>query len=253
MSGRRGRGKRGGGGQLSQSKQLLKRSAQEAGLDSDRQRLSMQDIVRPALFPDFRWLVAGGRQSYLIDDAVKEESNGDDDAKVIPVGHKPGSMYPSIIPKQRQLFQVWQQSPLHIQPLPEIDIARYGRPVMSTAPDQAVLLSLRSSVAMSSEAAKEDNGNTMNKLATDERYFPAELLSTQRQLQSAHKARNPSKKTLTALLEDESEPAEGEDYVEVEEEQIIDEEEDEDDVADYTRDYYNTDDESGSDEGEATF
>ena len=62
MSRRGGGGGRGRGGSnkstLSSSKELLKRSAFEAGLD-DRHIKVLSDITRPPLFPDFLWKSTG--------------------------------------------------------------------------------------------------------------------------------------------------------------------------------------------------
>ena len=235
MSGR-GRGRGRGSGPISQSKLLLKRSAQEAGLDTDRQMISLQEIIRPSLFPDFQWH-SSGKPNRHHDDTDNSNNLVKIEEEPIHLIKRPATVV-ATIQKQRQMMEAFQKSSHCVIQTACVDVARYGKQTRSTAPDQAVLLSLG------------------ERLATDERYIVPELQSTQKQLQSARRAQNPQKKTLTALLEEENEEEEEDVQSVVEEEKEEEEEEEEDELAveeedaeeednaDYTRDYYNTDDES---------
>ena len=246
MSGRgRGRGR----GSISQSKLLLKRSAQEAGLDNDRQMVSLQEIIRPSLFPDFHWHSSGRKNLPSDQEAsmVKIEEGEQSKKTEVNIVKRPAN-HVAIIQKQRQMIEAFSKTAHQVRETKNVDVARYGKQTIATAPDQAVLLSMKASEGESSQ----------NKLATDERYFPAELLSTLKQLQSARRAQNPEKKTLTALLEDEEDNvilSDNEDDEEEDDEDLpAPEELEADDIEDYTTNYYNTDDESdGAGDAEATF
>jgi hypothetical protein len=301
MSGRGGgRGGGRGSGPMSQSKLLLQRSAQEAGLDNDRQMISLQEIIRPSLFSDFTWHSSGQRWDGTEQkpdeqqSSQNHENNNNTDPTTVAVKveepepvhivKRPASVV-VMIQKQRQLWESFSKSSHNVRHCPDVDVARYGKQTVSTAPDQAVLLSMTAGTSSTStnhqpgEDHPKDDDNTSgtgirtlsfmeqqqqsnSKLATDERYFPAELLSTQKQLQSAQKARNPERKTLTALLEDMSKNEDNdEEAKENEDDEEFPEAEEEleaDDIEDYTMNYFDSDDDDGSDGGdngggEATF
>lgn len=281
MSGRgRGGGIGGAGGgattAASQSKLLLKRSAQEAGLDTDRQLLSLQEIIRPSLYPDFVWNSNGSATASATSTLTPnggttkiQGGHNEDDGMTIKTeeatdhastttaaatsltttsAQAPGNAFNvtkrpatvvAMIQKQRQLWEQFQKSCHNVKINQDVDIVRYGKQTVSTAPDQAILLSLAgntvvtddgvaagaamattggigestpvsagSTAAVAVEAPTTGGGiivgstgmTRQSRLATDERYFPLELLSTQQQLNSAQRAQNPEKKTLTALL-----------------------------------------------------
>jgi hypothetical protein len=290
---------------MSQSKLLLQRSAQEAGLDNDRQMISLQEIIRPSLFSDFTWHSSGQPWTSADNDKLElqpdeqpsssqTENNNNDSTAVVKVEEpepvhivKRPACVVVMIKKQRQLWEAFSKSSHNVRHCPDVDVARYGKQTVSTAPDQAVLLSMTAGTTSSSTnhqpggtnppqqddtdsspgrpvvsfMEQQQQSNSNSKLATDERFFPAELLSTQKQLQSAQKARNPEKKTLTALLEDMNKMEDNDEEKENEDDDEFPEAEEEleaDDIEDYTMNYFDTDDEEGSDGGdngggEATF
>ena len=264
---------------MAHSKLLLKRSAQEAGLDNDREMMSIQEIVRPPLYPDILWQSSGNQNESTHPASsnpfvkMEEESEETAQAKEIVIAKRPASVV-SMIQKQRQLFEALNKSSHFVQQNPMTDVARYGQQTVRTAPDQNVLLSMSGhqginpmnshdlyereaevpSVVTSMTVVRQ---TVYSKLATDERYFPAELLSTRKQLESAREARNPQRKTLTDLLAEEEKTRATEDQLQEEDEEGIGEEledMDEDEVEDYTTNYYDSEDDVSVDgDGEATF
>ncbi|GAX16932.1 hypothetical protein FisN_5Hh309 [Fistulifera solaris] len=277
MSGRgRGRGRGRGSGPLSQSKLLLKRSAQEAGLDNDREMMSIQEIVRPSLYPDILWQSSGNDAAHPTSSnpfVIKEEETEESgQAQQIVIAKRPATVV-SMIQKQRQLFEALNKSSHFVQQNPMTDVARYGQQTIRTAPDQNVLLSMSGHQGINPMSSNELNENetevpvtitsasierqkVYSKLATDERYFPAELLSTRKQLESAREARNPQRKTLTDLLAEEEKIQATEEQLQEEDEEIGEELEDmdEEEVEDYTTNYYDSDNDVSVDgDGEATF
>jgi hypothetical protein len=260
---------------LSHSKLLLKRSAQEAGLDNDREMMSIQEIVRPSLYPDILWQSSGNDAAHPTSSnpfVIKEEADESGQAQQIVIAKRPASVV-SMIQKQRQLFEALNKSSHFVQQNPMTDVARYGQQTIRTAPDQNVLLSMsghqginpmstndlyenETEVPVTITSASIERQKVYSKLATDERYFPAELLSTRKQLESAREARNPQRKTLTDLLAEEEKIQATEEQLQEEDEEIGEELEDmdEEEVEDYTTNYYDSDNDVSVDgDGEATF
>lgn len=264
---------------MSQSKLLLRRSAQEAGLDNDREMMSIQEIVRPSLYPDIMWQSSGNQKDAVHPTSsnpfvkMEEESETPNQTQEIVIAKRPASVV-SMIQKQRQLFEALNKSSHFVQQNPMTDVARYGQQTVRTAPDQNVLLSMSGHQGITpinndeheseAEAPPVITSGSLNhqkvysKLATDERYFPAELLSTRKQLESAREARNPQRKTLTDLLEEEEKTQDTDDPLQEEDEEGGGEElEDleEEEVEDYTTNYYDSEGDAsdGDGDGEATF
>jgi hypothetical protein len=286
MSGR-GRDRRGGKAKVSVSREFLKRSAAEAGLD-DRHLRVLTDITHPTLFGDFLWHSEGGywdeqdeQQSQAISqlqqqskqakpkmsDAIKPEDPTSSGVSVA-TGNKSsqsskrstGTIY--WMNRQRELTTRMQASTHHIRsdgggsgdPLsllyPQYAAGSFNPTNSSQTPDRIFLTSL-------------------SKLGSDERYFPMELLAPHKLTQQrSSMARSTSSggnegdalvRTTTDMGgdipdagEENANKTNEEEGEEEEAEQFNIEEEEEGE--DYTTNYYNTDDESeGGDGGEPTF
>lgn len=247
MSKRGGRG--GGAPKLSVSKELLKRSAAEAGLD-DRHLKVLTDITRPPLFPDFLWLSTG--KYWDPDDKPTQQTT-----ELVTTKRPAGTI--SLMNKQRELTARMQAGPHYVRPTAVIDVVRYSsrsNNKLHMAPDAIVT---------------ESMGKTNTKLATDSRYFPAELLHPQKTkavdavvVRKATAITDAVVVKLEELASKESSTVgggtaasaagglQGDDDDGLPAELPPEEEED---GEDYTTNYYNTDDDEGSDgdDGEPTF
>ena len=189
---RRGGGGRGRGGSKSTSnatKELLKRSASEAGLD-DRHVKVLSDITRPPLFPDFLWKSSG---NYWNEEEEIDSSNNNINGLGLQPQQQqpmkseapsPAAVTPRKLPavmastndKQREMNRRFQNAPFYIRPGVHVDIVRYSDRVernkgKATTPDVAVLASI---------AIASSNGhgmkNTAAIAAAYKSYFPEELL-----------------------------------------------------------------------------
>jgi hypothetical protein len=211
MSGKRGGRGGGGASKLSVSKELLKRSAAEAGLD-DRHLKVLSDITRPPLFPDFYWHSAGKyweQQAASVEDEGVGATDGGSSSfarKQRPHSIKSEASQPSPQPlqqiqrpasvialmnKQRELFARMQNGPYGIRPTPVMDVVRYNRrrnneTASSSAqhshhPDVRVLASLTCATTTTTSSSSNSSAlgtstMMMRPLGSDVRYFPAELL-----------------------------------------------------------------------------
>jgi hypothetical protein len=238
MSGGRGGGGGRGRGRAppTGARLMLQRSAQEAGLDGSNLR-SLQDITKPQLFPDYNWHSSG----QLLGDAPPESTQAQK--------RSPSTIY--LINKSREMHHRFQTSPHYVRPTQEVDVVRYGKRPRPVEPDVAVL---------------ED----MGKKVAQAKYLPPELLQktgiallSMKEL-NASDSLGPSKVlTLEELATQELErrrreaaTAEGEDGDGDENsDDAQEQDEEEEEVADYTTNYYESEDESdgGGDGGEATF
>lgn len=239
MSGR-GRG-RGRGGPQSASRQLLQRSAQEAGLDGNNLR-SLQDITKPQLFPDYEFH-SQGHVGFA--DAPPEQQQQNQKRS-----NQKRSSSVFLINKSREVLSRFQLSPYYIRPTQESDIERHNRVTRPVEPDVSVL-------------------DHLGKLA-DSDYFPEEFQLMQgvvrkrsaSEIDASGAGEGDDNKSLSLEelakreLKRRQENMEGEqeedgNLSEVEEP----EDEEEDEVADYTTNYYASDDESDGGGGgdEATF
>jgi len=234
MSGRgRGRG-RGRGAPPSGAKLLLMRSAQESGLGENNLN-SLADITRPALFPDLNW-------------------NYFDDADAVQRSRQASTVY--LINKGREIDHRIQTSSHWVRPSQtQVDVVRYksdkkNHHSSQTPPDVAVLDQMGKNLAM------------------DDTYIPAELVSSKRvasrkrPLSSDINASSaPKTGTLDALEQKERQRR----IEEARQANVLEEDlegqysdappdEEEDEVEDYTTNYYESEDESDGGEGaEATY
>jgi hypothetical protein len=112
---------------------------------------SLEDITRPALFPDYEWHSDGGRQ-------VAENLSADTKPPTANSSHtiKPNKQRQAshvyLINKGRELHERFQQSACHLQALQEVDVARYSSSSSSSShgsnkrpkhsPDEAVVTGL---------------------------------------------------------------------------------------------------------------
>jgi hypothetical protein len=203
MSGKRGgRGGFGGASKLSVSKELLKRSAAEAGLD-DRHLKVLSDITRPPLFPDFYWHSAGKywEAANVEDEVVEAVADGGSSSfarkqrhphsiksesaaspQPLQQAQRPASVI-ALMNKQRELFARMQNGPYGIRPTPVMDVVRFNRrrnnetANHSHHPDVRVLASLSCAASKHGSSSVLDTTATMTRpLGSDARYFPAELL-----------------------------------------------------------------------------
>ena len=201
---RRGGGGRGRGGSkstLSSSKELLKRSASEAGLD-DRHVKVLSDITRPPLFPDFLWKSAG---HYWNEEDVPEKGNHDNmhhqqpiktetslPSRGVVTGNKlPASMI-SMINKQRELTKRFQNSSYYIRPGTIVDIVRYSDRADSNKNHTQPQSTAHATVLASLGACTTNTSAKYIPTTDDSKYFPEELL--------------PIKKTNLKLHNDHSSP-----------------------------------------------
>jgi hypothetical protein len=206
-----------GGRKPSVAKELLKRSAAEAGLDSSA---ALEDITKPKLYPDFLWCSDGtGWDGETTTTTTTTAAAAAEASKLQPSTVK-------LMNKQRELSARFQAvyKDLHetavMPPLP---------------PDEVLLQSF---------------SKTNRKLVEDTRYFPEDLVASKK-VKAAAKAKKAS--VLTKLEELESKekktivPDPAKSGVEEEEDDLdpLSEEEEEDLEADldYTKDYYGSEDE----------
>ena len=235
MSGR-GRG-RGRGRPPSGAKLLLMRSAQESGL-GDHNLSSLNDITKPALFPDLDW-------NYQ--DATTDSS---------PAAKSRQSSTVYLINKGREIDHRIQTSSHWVRPSQtQVDVVRY----------QSEKKSHRTLQLPSDHAIIEQMGKN---LATDEDYVPQELVPSAKRRKRAPEgdAANEDGTTQKPTLDD----LEKQEVLKKREEagkaNVLEEEggegsdaappdESEEEGEDYVRDYYESEGESdgGGDDAEATF
>jgi hypothetical protein len=287
MSGR-GRGRRGGKAKVSVSREFLKRSAAEAGLD-DRHLRVLTDITHPTLFADFLWHSEGGywdedehqqqqQRNHLppkletTTDVIKpEDPTSSSSVSVAAAGNSKSSQSSKRsagtiywMNRQRELTTRMQASthyircgddPFSLLALNQQPYSAFTNSTCSRTPDREFLTSL-------------------SKLGSDERYFPMELLAPHKLAQQKTSlARTTSSSGGTdgdVLVRTTTDmgvgggdiPDAGEENNKTNEEEGEGEEEEaeqfnieeEEEGEDYTTNYYNTDDESdGGDGGEPTF
>jgi len=261
MSGRgRGRGKytppTGG-------RAFLMRSAEECGLDSRNLR-SLQDITRPALFPDIKLHSSGDNRLLRILEQKRAEENAKAEAAGQPMqledeetkelnGVKRSAQALFLITKGREIHHRIQNSVFYVRPTKDVpDVIRYSD---STKPPPQVDASAVLSNCL--------GGRKKTKLGT---YVPDELVAGQRQLTGtslsqnieagiqAGKAVNFSDLEAKERNRKRMGSLDGGDPDNEGDEEIIEEEGEEDDGEDYGKDHYESEgDDSGGDDGEPTF
>lgn len=201
---------------------MLKRSAQEAGFD-DRNLNALSDITRPQLYPPFRFHSSGKSFVETVD---------------TPVTTKRTVSQVYNVRKQRELSEQFIKSPFHVQPFLNVDIYRYGQKKRGTPLDVAVL---------------ERIGK---KVATDPRYCPPELVSDGSIWNSKDNDDGDEDQLLHSspapdVVTNPTSAPPGEEDNEIDHPK---EPEEEEEVEDYTTNYYDSADEDSFNEaGEATF
>ena len=242
MSGR-GRGRGRGYTPPTGAKLFLMRSAEECGLDSRNLR-SLQDIIRPSLFPEIV-LHSSGDQKRLLEEARKGDQEKEDGNERKPIaGVKRTATTVFLISKGREIQHRMQNSVFHVRPTKDVpDVIRHSD---STRPPPLIDASAVLSNCL--------GGRTRT---ASGRFIPEELVSGQRQGvfgfggASSEYAdattdnldlENKTKKSGEEEDDDEVENVENEDDEEQEEEE------------DYQKNYYaSEDDESDGGDGEPTF
>ncbi|KAL3939065.1 MAG: hypothetical protein SGBAC_006148 [Bacillariaceae sp.] len=226
MSGRgRGRG-RGRGAPPSGARLLLQRSAQEAGLGSSSLK-TIQDITKPALFPDYEWHSSGRQlnQPPIITNSRAEQQ-------------KAASMN-FLIRKSRDIQHRFQNSPSFVRPTQEVDINRYGKRQRPMEPD----------VYFISQIGR----------VADPLYFPPELFTKDMVFGGDDDGVATKKMTLEEMAQNEltqrrqaaaNKEEDGDGDAEMEDD-LNNQEEDngEEEVDDYITNYYASDDEESADGG----
>jgi hypothetical protein len=196
---RRGGGRGGrGGGKPSLTKELLKRSAADAGLD-DRHVKVLDDITKPLLFPDFLWRSTGRYwdEKEAVDDRNSSSSPTVSLQQQLPVPTKRPTTVVHTIEKQRELMQRFQQSAQCIAISSSSSSSTGGKFGIGAAASSVPLDVIRYRTRHKPRFAAPDAaylatlGKTNTKLAGDERYFPAELI------RPAHTATNTSSSSWT--------------------------------------------------------
>ena len=235
MSGRGGRGRGGRGGRgrgasaaATASRELMQRSAAEAGLD-DRHVKVLTDITHPPLFPDFLWHSQGGhwQQSQqqlrgqqrgiktnnpqplqqqqqplgLVKSEPGEEdtsNNDNDEAKpqsdlaLALIQRSTGMVY--LMNKQREMAAAFAQSAYYVPPTAPPDVTRYRSSSSHSIGSSSLWTSSlqqqqqRRTLVTPDVALRQNWSSNNRKLATDERYFPTELFL------QASSSTNPAKK-----------------------------------------------------------
>ena len=221
MSRRGGRG----GRKSSASKELSQRAASEAGIKESA--ATLESITRPELYPDFLW---------------RSDVSGtwnEDDPYVPKAKRSHATSTVRLMNKRTELSQRFQSMYGHLH-------QNYDGSPGTVPPDQFILQSL---------------SKTNQKLATDTRYFPADLIVEDKASTKSVKKKRSS--AVVAKLEEleskerrSGRPKVPEDEEEEELEDIVEEEEDKEEEAmdlDYTKDYYDTSENEGDAEDEATF
>lgn len=220
MSGGRGRG-RGGFKPPTGAQLLMQRSAQESGLDEKNLR-SLQDLTRPALFPDLLWHSSG--------QVFKAE---DESQVMVPTKLTQSAIY--LIRKGRDIQHRMQTSPFYLRPAQEVDVIRYRK-----RPRQQL------------EASDKNVIEHLGKVATC-RFVPDELLQPSIRAAAALAEAQRRNALLDDPIDIKGEPGEGGESEEEDMDGLEAPDEEEDDVEDYTTNYYASDDESDGGDDEPTF
>jgi hypothetical protein len=204
-----------GGRKPSVAKELLKRSAAEAGVDNS---VALEDITKPKLYPDFLWFSDGTYWDGQTPATTPTATGAADVTKRQP----PGAV--KLMNKQRELSARFQAV---YRDLHETEV------MGPVPPDEALLQSF---------------SKTNRKLVEDTRYFPEDLVASKK-VKAAAKAKKASVLVKLEQLENKEEtevPDTTKSGLEEEEddlEPLSEEEEDLEADLDYTKDYYGSEDE----------
>uniref|UniRef100_A0A7S3DUA9 DNA-directed RNA polymerase III subunit n=1 Tax=Entomoneis paludosa TaxID=265537 RepID=A0A7S3DUA9_9STRA len=191
MSGRgRGRG-RGRGAPLSQSKLLLKRSAQEAGLDEQH---AVLELSRPSNYGDFLWHSSGRPMTEEDLAALAEESSGSETNTVKLQMTKRSATTKNLVVKQRYFMEHFAASVFHVKVNQNVDIARYNDAEEDGDPTFGTNGSNGSNTSNTTTSRTKPAPDTLvlqamgSTLAQDERYVPAELGPNRANVEAAKRA-----------------------------------------------------------------
>ncbi len=254
MSGRgRGRGKytppTGG-------KAFLMRSAEECGLDSRNLR-SLQDITKPALFPDMKLHSAGDNRMLRLlerqeeEERIKMEENGGggtaQESKPKPLsGVKRSQQTVFLMTKGREIHQRIQSSVFYVRPTKDVpDVVRYSD-VMKAPPQ----------IDASAVLSNCLGGRKRTKMGL---YVPEELVSGQRvNISGGHESSARNDVNLADLEANERQQnryGQQVDEGDGDQDDVLGEvDEGEESDGEYGKDYYDSnDDDDGGDDGEPTF
>jgi hypothetical protein len=218
---------------------LLQRSAEEAGLDAGNLR-GLQDITKPRLFPDFEWH-SSGRIGHEQPPTPVPPSQ-----QPVPSKRAKESMV-YLINKGREMQQWFQESPFYVRPSQEVDVARYNKRPRPLEPDAHVAAFVGKTADpryIPTDLLQDKASKTVVNDVDGDEGLPKRVLTLEELAAEEQRKKNISK---TAGEEGEDQDGELSDTQELEEE-------DEEEVADYTQDYYASDDESNGSVGdEAVF
>lgn len=267
----------------------MKRSAAEAGLD-DRHLKVLTDITRPPLFPDFLWHSTTSKYwndpaatSATGDDPHPQASSESNTTGVTVIKRSAATI--GVMNKQREMTARMQAGPHYVRPTAVIDVVRYSNRNNSNGGNIGGSNNsggggsnntlngkyINNNPAQPDAIVAASMGKTNRKLATDPRYFPAELLvllllPQKKKAAVVRKSATTAAAACAVVKLEELANKEGGAAVGGEASAVPPGDDDEDDVLleappeeeedgeDYTTNYYNTDDEdSGGDDGEPTF
>lgn len=223
MSGRgRGRG-RGGYKPPTGAQLFLQRSAQESGLD-ERNLRSLQDLTRPVLFPDYHWHSSGKTWRGTDEEVVQE---------IVATKRTQSQIY--LIRKSREIQHRMHTSPYFLQAAQETDVARYRKK--------------RATAAQPCDKIVREH---IGRVVATPAYIPEELLAPKQRASATGKPHvilyNEDGIEIKGVPGGEGEEEEDGEHI------SIAQEEDEDEVEDYAKDYYASEEESdGGGDGEPTF
>jgi len=224
---------------MSQSKLLLQRSAQEAGLDEQN---AVLDLTRQRLYGEFTWHSSGRPQNEADALAALEGA-------AIPLQiTKRSATTTNLVIKQRYFMEQFAASPFHVKVNQSVDVVRYStreqQLQQSKEPDLLVLEAIG------------------KKLANDERHIPTELGPKRTAAAEAAKKLRAKKvrKNKAAKWDDlekrekmgdlgEGKTGEEEEEEEDDGEPIEAEDPGEEEGDDYIQDHYASDDEGGGADG----
>lgn len=241
MASRGGRGGRGGGYKPPTGAQLfLQRSAQESGLD-ERNLKTLQDLAKPTLFPDHIWhSTEGQKRGAAVADAATSmmEAQQQQNMPIVQPKRTQSEIYK--IRKAREFQHFMHTSPFYLRPSLEVDVTRHV--AKRARPDGAISTSVMQPPC--DKAVIEHLG----RIATP-RFVPPELLMA---LPKRVVAKGGGSGGGGGILDNDDMEVKAEGEEGEEGDDFAEPEEDEDEVEDYAKDYYASDEDgNGDDDGDA--
>lgn len=244
----------------SQARLLLQKSATETGLD-ERTAIS---LARPAHYPDMLWHSSGRYLTEEEEAAFRQQIEEQQDRKkapattaVVPLQFtKRSTAMAFLVRKQRHLLANFQSSPQHVQHVPpHMDITRYHdlannckRP--ADHPDRVVLQALGKKLGSTDHLPQELLGSTVDR----KRKSRKRRRNADGTLVDLDEFEKRERGSTQGNSDDDDDDSEDEDIFDLTANANDDEDEDEDDNADYTTNYYESEESDGGvDDGEPTF